>query len=153
MEFPTIKRIPLAIYTSIAGGLLFYCLYRFYVYFHFIERELLKPKFSFMTAEWQKGFVSESLFALLILICSIIWAMVYYIIFKNRDSIYPGVFSGLFLLGVLLLLGWFLEWRINPAELQVRTIISLNSLFILYGLFTGYSISYPDPYTNHHTEK
>ncbi|MDZ5712139.1 YqhR family membrane protein [Jeotgalibacillus haloalkalitolerans] len=153
MEFPTIKRIPLAIYTSIAGAFLFYSLYRIYVFFHFIEKELLKPGFSFIAADFQKGWLSEIIFFVIILCCSVLWALIYYVLFKNSHTVFPGILSGLFVLGALLLAGWFFEWRIDPAVLKTRTIVSLFSLFILYGLFTGYSISYEEPYKVNQPEK
>lgn len=146
MEFPTIKRFTLAIYTSIAGALIFYSIYRSYVFFHFIEKELLKPGFSYIAEDFKSGWITELLFLSILLISSFIWALIYYVFFKNSHTVYTGIIFGLFILGVLLLLGWLYEWRINPVALEVRTIVSLHSLFILYGLFTGYSISYQEPY-------
>ncbi|MFB1080695.1 YqhR family membrane protein [Jeotgalibacillus sp. JSM ZJ347] len=152
MEFPTIKRFPLAIYTSIAGAVVFYCIYRAYVFFHFIEKDLLKPGFSFIAAEFQKGWISELLFITMLTVCSLIWALIYYVLLKARHTVYPGIFMGLLMLEVLLLLGWLYDWRMDPSSLQTKTIVSLHSLCILYGLFTGYSISYEEPYKTKQSE-
>ncbi|AJD91428.1 hypothetical protein JMA_21110 [Jeotgalibacillus malaysiensis] len=146
MNFPTIKRLPLAVYTSIAGAVVFYSFYRVYVFFHFIESDMLKPDIPFLAESFKRGWSIELIFFMLLLGASILWALIYYMLFKKHDTLYAGVFFSLIILWVIFLFAWLNEWRVNPADLKVRSIVSLHSLFILYGLFTGYSISYQEPY-------
>ncbi|MBM7577562.1 YqhR family membrane protein [Jeotgalibacillus terrae] len=152
MKIPTINRFPLALYTAAAGAVFFYVVYRIYVYLHFIEKDFLKPEFSFITAEWRSGAVSEILFGIMIIMVSFIWTVLYYMFFRNRSSIYPGIFSGMMVLILLLFAGWALDWRLYAPDFKMHTWFSLFSLFILYGLFTGYSVSYDEPYSAKHRD-
>src|SRR5699024_10309548 len=76
-------------------------------------------------------------------VCSIILAIIYYGLLKKINSMWIGILYGIFLWGVLFV---FLQ-PVFPSVQKIQdwnnnTIVSTISLFILYGLFIGYSISH-----------
>lgn len=98
--------------------------------------------------KWVGTFISLILFG----IFSIAAAFVYYAVLKNFTRIWFGLGYGL----LLFLLVFFILYPLFPGmrpvfDLSSDTIITSICIYILYGLFVGYSISYE--YQNQYVQK
>lgn len=130
--------------TGFVGGLLWSFFGVIMYYFNFSE---VAPKTfllrSWLTAEWTNGWLGDVISILLTGIISLAAAIVYYGIFKKINSMWMGLFYGVFLWGVIFyLLGPVFSNVPRLVSLDINTIISTVCLFILYGIFIGYSISF-----------
>ncbi len=123
-------------------------------YFHFTEVSAASFIFrSFWQTDWTGTWLAEVLAILIIGILSMGSALIYYFTLKNKNGIWPGVFYGLALWAVV----YFVLTPIFPAiptflELSSDTWVTTGCLFILYGVFIGYSISYEYHEFNHTAE-
>lgn len=93
--------------------------------------------------EWKDGWLGIMISILLMGAISIVAALIYYVVLRRFYSIWVGVGYGI----VLFLLVFFVLNPIFPGippfgELERNTIITSACLYILYGVFVGYSISY-----------
>jgi hypothetical protein len=130
--------------TGFIGGILASLLGLFMYYFNFMEVSaksfLLR---SWTTAGWTDTWLGELLTILLIGILSIGVALVYYGIFKKIYSLWMGVVYGLILWGIVFFVLQPIFSNVpSIGEMEVQTIISTACLYILYGTFIGYSISF-----------
>ncbi|GEN31124.1 uncharacterized protein YneF (UPF0154 family) [Cerasibacillus quisquiliarum] len=98
---------------------------------------------SWIKAEWTETFLGDVITILMSGFISIGVALLYYLFLKKIQSILAGIFYGIVL--------WAIAFYIlkpmfpqNPSinELPFNTIVTTLSLFIIYGIFIGYSISY-----------
>ncbi|MFD1360677.1 YqhR family membrane protein [Lentibacillus salinarum] len=98
---------------------------------------------SWLTAEWIDGWLGTVLSILMLGILSLLTAFIYFVLFKKINAIWLGAAFGVML--------WFLVFYIvkpifpnipHLTNLNVNTIVSTICLYILYGTFIGYSISY-----------
>lgn len=130
--------------TGFIGGLIWSTLAVMMYHFNFAE---VDPKKFILRAwkdvDWTNGWLGDLVSILVLSILSIIVALIYYFLFKKIFSIWMGVFYGITLWMII----FFLIQPLFPntkqiLELNVDTIISTICLFILYGTFVGYSISY-----------
>ncbi|RWZ60887.1 hypothetical protein EQV77_02080 [Halobacillus fulvus] len=113
-------------------------------YFHFAEVSAASFLFrSYWQTSWTGTWLAELLAIVVVGIVSLGTALIYYMTFKRMNGIWPGL-----LFGTLL---WVLVfWLLNPLfpaipsfmELSSDTWVTTGCLFILYGVFIGYSISY-----------
>ncbi|MEK4147360.1 YqhR family membrane protein [Robertmurraya sp. FSL W8-0741] len=133
----------MVVLTGLVGGILWSSIgYLLYV-FHFTEirpNVILEP---WALGEWKKQWLGTVISIIFIGIISIGVALIYYAILKKVTSILGGIGYGV----VLFLLVFFVLNPIFPGiepfgELNRTTIITSVCLFILYGIFIGYSISY-----------
>lgn len=80
---------------------------------------------------------------IIISLFSVLLALVYFLFFKKINTLWMGVFYGILIWIILFLLIHPVYPNIqNLKELGKDTIVSTICLFIFYGLFIGYSISY-----------
>lgn len=130
--------------TGFAGGLLWSALGAGAYYFHFSEVSAASFIFrSFWQTDWTGTWLAEVLSVLIVALLSIGTAFVYYFTLRSRKGIWPGAVFGLLLWGVV----YFVLTPVFPAipgfmELSSDTWVTTACLFILYGVFVGYSISY-----------
>lgn len=101
---------------------------------------ILQP---FALGDWKQGVFGNILSIIIIGLISIGAALVYYAILRRFDGMWLGIVYG----GALWLLVFFVLNPIFPNvetvfELTRGTIVTTLCLYILYGVFIGYSISF-----------
>ncbi|SET61578.1 Conserved membrane protein YqhR [Salinibacillus kushneri] len=133
-----------ALLTGFIGGIFWGLLGSLAYYFHFSE--ISHATFtlrSFWQANWTAGLTGEMVSVLLIGVFSILIAYIYYLLFKKREGMIPGILYGIAI--------WFIfMYFFNPmfvavpsiADMNIDTVITTICLLILYGTFIGYSISF-----------
>jgi uncharacterized membrane protein len=130
--------------TGFIGGILACVIGIFLYYFNFIEVSAKSYVLrSWTTAKWTDTWLGEVVTIFVIGILSIGIAMVYYGILKKIYSIWMGILYGLILWGIV----FYVLHPIFPnipsvTELEWKTIVSSICLFVMYGTFIGYSISF-----------
>ncbi|KHE69167.1 YqhR family membrane protein [Halobacillus sp. BBL2006] len=133
-----------ALITGFTAGVLWSGLATIAYYFHFTEVSAASFFFrSFLQTAWTGTWLAEVLAILLVGILSLVSAIVYYMLLKTKNGIWPGLIFGL----VLWLVIFVVLTPLFPAipaflELSSDTWVTTGCLFILYGVFIGYSISY-----------
>lgn len=133
----------MVVLTGLFGGILWSGLgYLAYV-FNFTEIRpniVLEP---WALGDWKKQWLGTVISIVAIGVLSIGVALIYYATLKKFKSILVGIGLGigLFLL-VFLVLNPLFPGMEPFLELKRNTIITSACLFILYGVFVGYSISY-----------
>ncbi|MFC7060601.1 YqhR family membrane protein [Halobacillus seohaensis] len=126
------------------AGILWSALGAISYYFHFSEVSAASFIFrSFWQTSWTGSFLGEALAVLIVGLLSIFVSLVYYILLKQWNGIWPGFGLGVALFGVLFFLlnpifGAVPHWN----ELSSNSLVTNFCLFILYGVFIGYSISF-----------
>ena len=129
---------------GLAGGIIWSALAVVLHYFNFAEVApktfLLRP---WLQTEWTDNWEGHLLSIFLSGIISLIPAIIYYSLLKKINSMWVGVGYGIVLWGLLfLLLQPLLPLTVPITELSADTIVTTLCIFILYGTFIGYSISY-----------
>ncbi|MFD2759387.1 YqhR family membrane protein [Lentibacillus juripiscarius] len=130
--------------TGFVGGLVFGFLGIVLYFFNFSE---VTPKSyllrSWITAEWTDRWLGNALSVVMTGLLSIGVAFVYYIFFKKIENFLMGAVYGVILWGIVFYLLQPVFPNIPPlTDLNMYTIVSTICLYILYGTFVGYSISY-----------
>ncbi|MEC2075399.1 YqhR family membrane protein [Metabacillus fastidiosus] len=101
---------------------------------------ILQP---FILGQWKNGTMGNIIGIIVLGILSIGAAFVYYVLLKRFKSMYIGILFGLLLFGlVFFVLNPIFPNLKSVAELQRSTIVTTACIYILYGLFVGYSISF-----------
>ncbi|MED4530677.1 YqhR family membrane protein [Metabacillus fastidiosus] len=101
---------------------------------------ILQP---FILGQWKNGIMGNIIGIIVLGILSIGAAFVYYVLLKRFKSMYVGILFGLLLFGlVFFVLNPIFPNLKSVAELQRSTIVTTVCIYILYGLFVGYSISF-----------
>ncbi|MGJ9456943.1 YqhR family membrane protein [Oceanobacillus sp. CF4.6] len=133
-----------ALLTGFIGGILWSSIGSLMYYFNFSE---VSPKSfllkSWLDASWTDGWLGVIITILLAGILSIMAALIYYGLFKKINSMWMGLLYGVILWVII----FYIMQPIFPniprlIDLTYNTIVSTLCLFILYGTFIGYSISY-----------
>lgn len=136
--------LPSTILTGFIGGLFWSLTGVIMSYFNFAELSprtfILRP---WIRAEWTDSWIGNVVSIVIIGLLSIVVALIYQVLFKKVYSMWMGVVYGVILWGIVFYL-------IQPVfsnvprlpELTMNTILSTFSLFILYGTFIGFTISY-----------
>lgn len=129
--------------TGFVGGV-FWSLLGYLAYtFHFTE---LKPTMildPWTVGEWKGGWIGVVLSLLIMGLIGISAALIYYFTLKNAQSIWISALYGFILFLIVFFLLNPLFPSLNPVnELKRDTIITTVCLYILFGVFVGYSISY-----------
>jgi len=95
------------------------------------------------TTHWMRGPSGHLLAILLISFLSIAAAYVYYLLLRRMNTAWVGLWFG-FALWVIIFLGFnqLIPGIKTVRELGWNTNIALVCIFLFYGLFVGYSISY-----------
>lgn len=130
--------------TGFIGGILASLLGLFMYYFNFTEvaakSYVLRP---WTTAHWTDTWLGEFVTIVIIAILSIVVALVYYGLLRKIYSLWVGVAYGIILwLIVFFILQPMFTNVPSVQEMEVKSIISTICLYILYGTFIGYSISF-----------
>ncbi|MUV39664.1 uncharacterized protein JNUCC1_03548 [Lentibacillus sp. JNUCC-1] len=136
--------------TGFIGGVLWSLFGVVFYYFNFTE---VSPRAfllrSWLSKEWTSTWLGDLLSVLMVGIISLGTALVYYGLLRKMNTLWAGVAYGAILWGVVF-------YVLNPiftnipllADMSKETIVSTLCLFILYGTFVGYSISYDYKDTN-----
>src|SRR5699024_1892228 len=126
------------------GGILWSIAAVIMYYFNFTE---VAPKTflikSWTTANWASGWLGDAISVLIAGVLSILIAFIYYGLLKKVTSMWMGVVYGLVIWGII----FYVLQPVFPRVPQLvdfdkNTVISTICLFILYGTFIGYSISF-----------
>ncbi|MDM5211732.1 YqhR family membrane protein [Peribacillus sp. NJ4] len=113
---------------------------------HYVNFMGFSPKFiltSWSNMTWIDHWLGTVMTILLFGILSVGIAFIYYGLFKRMKSIFSGIFFGVvcWVLLVFVLKPMFADLP-TISKMSANTIITSVCIFILYGLFVGYSISY-----------
>ncbi len=130
-------------WTGLFGGVFWGIIGYLAYYFNFTEIRpdvILEP---WMLGDWKKGWQGIVLSIILIGVLSIIVAFVYYAVLRKFKGFWFGLGFGV----ILFLLVFFILNPLFPgikplADLNRDTIITSICLYIVYGIFIGYSINY-----------
>jgi hypothetical protein len=130
-------------WTGLFGGVFWGIIGYLAYYFNFTEirpNVILEP---LLLGDWKKGWAGIVLSIILIGVLSIIVAFVYYAVLRKFKGFWFGLGFGI----MLFLLVFFILNPLFPgikplADLNRDTIITSICLYIVYGIFIGYSINY-----------
>ncbi|MBB2482148.1 hypothetical protein H5P36_18405 [Bacillus sp. APMAM] len=140
--------------TGFFGGLLWSAVGYFTYYLNFIKVEpniILEP---FTVGSWRESWIGIVSSIIAYGIISIPVSFIYYAILKKFKTIWVGAIYGI----VLFLIVFIILNPIFPGmkpflKLDLNTIITCACLYILYGVFIGYSISYEQNERTHYQDK
>lgn len=131
--------------TGFVGGVLWSSLGWLAHFLNFAEISpnlILQP---FVQAGWKDGRWGNLLSILLIGLLSILAAFLYYAVFKKVKSMWGGFFYGLILWALVFYGFAFLFPAVkNAGEYSGDTNVTTLCLYILFGVFVGYSISFEE---------
>lgn len=100
-------------------------------------------KIVFQDEKWIEKWYAYLIFILMISILSIFIALIYFFVFKQWKSWIVGAFYGIGLWVFTYFILPIILKNVNPfIHLESESHISMFCLFILYGVFVGYSISF-----------
>lgn len=130
--------------TGFIGGLIWSMFGRLMAYFNFTEvgptSFMLR---SWLDAKWTDDWLGDVIAIVMIGVLSIVVAIVYYGLLKKMGSMWVGALFGIVLWGIVFFVLQPIFPNIPPLEeFNKNTIICSLCLFLLYGTFIGYSISY-----------
>lgn len=112
-------------------------------FFHFTELSPNMILLPWNIGDWKYGKTGNYLVIFLIGLLSIVTALLYYALFRKIKSMWAGVGYGVALwVLIFYVLNPLLPSLRSVSELERNTIITTICLYILYGLFIGYSISF-----------
>ncbi|WP_445612685.1 YqhR family membrane protein [Geobacillus sp. YF-1] len=96
-----------------------------------------------VAGDWKYGKAGNYAAVVLIGILSIGAALLYYALLRNVRGMWAGMVYGAGLWAVVFYLFHPLFFHVQPvAKLDANTVITTLCLYILYGVFVGYSISF-----------
>ena len=144
----------IVVITGFFGGLLWsaigYCTY----YFKFIKIEpnvILEP---FTVGTWRESWIGIVISIFTYGIISIGVSFIYYAVLKKLKTIWVGVVYGVALFFIVFLILNPIFPSMKPLfKLDTNTIITCVCLYIMYGVFIGYSISYEQNERTHFHNK
>ncbi|MCM3692465.1 YqhR family membrane protein [Neobacillus niacini] len=144
--------VTVVFWTGLFGGLFWGTVGFFAYYFNFTE---IRPNIilgPWALGEWKNEWLGTVISIILLGILSVGGAFVYSIALKKFNGIWLGLGYGiaLFLIVYLVLNPVFSEMK-PFLELSRNTVITSICLYLVYGLFIGYSINYE--YENNHMEE
>jgi zinc transporter ZupT len=135
--------IALVFWTGLFGGIFWSGLGYLAYAFNFIE---ISPGIileSWTVGAWKTGWLGIIISLVLIGIFSVGAAFLYYLVLKRFNGFWLGIIYGIVLFFlVFIVLNPLLPSMGSFNELSRDTIITCICLYIVYGLFIGYSISY-----------
>lgn len=125
------------------GGLIWSIIGYLAFFFNFIRVGPALVLMPWALGDWKNGLIGQIIGIIVISILSIAVAFLYRYIFARFNSMWPGVGYGFFLwLVVFYLLNPIFPGLKPLVNLDLNTIVTGICLYILYGVFIGYSISY-----------
>jgi len=111
--------------------------------FHFTE---IRPNMvleAWAIGDWKSGWLGNLISIIIIGLLGVVAAFIYYALLKKFYSIWIGILYGVILFLLVFFIFNPLFPSLNPImELKRETIITTICLYILFGVFVGYSISY-----------
>lgn len=130
--------------TGFIGGIFWSTIAVFLYYFNFME---VSPKSfvlrSWIKMEWTDGWLGDLVSVILIGLLSIITAFIYYVMLKKVQTMWISVLYGIVLWAIVFYILQPMFPNVSSlSNLQSDTIITTLCIYILYGTFIGYSISY-----------
>lgn len=130
--------------TGFVGGIIWSIFGLFMAYFNFTKvgptSFMLR---SWLDAKWTDEWLGDVIAIVMIGVLSIVVALIYYGLLKRMSSMWVGSLFGIVLWGIVFFVLQPIFPNIPPLkEIGKNTIVSSLCLFILYGTFIGYSISY-----------
>ncbi|WP_233522996.1 YqhR family membrane protein [Peribacillus saganii] len=135
--------IMMVVITGFAGGIIWGFIAQAAYFFNFLD---ISPKFiltSWNGAKWVYGWLGVVISVLLLSLFSIVAALIYYALMRRIKSVIGGVIYGLLL--------WAITMIVFPpvfpdmpvlSKMNNITIITGICIYIVYGVFIGYSISF-----------
>jgi hypothetical protein len=135
----------LAVLTGLFGGIFWSSIAYLAYLFNFTD---IRPSVileSWTIGDWRKGWLGSVISIFIIGMLSVGAALIYYFTLRKFNKFYLGILYGL----ALFLLVFFVLNPIFPgidpvSELKKNTIVTSICLYILFGVFVGYSISYEE---------
>ena len=125
------------------GGLFWGLIGYFSFYFNFINFGPALALMPWALGDWKNTYIGQIVGIVVIALLSILVAFLYKIIFQKIFNIWLPILFGLGLWAVVfLLLNPIFPGLKSVNNLDINSIITSVCLYILYGLFIGYSISY-----------
>ncbi|WP_117169249.1 YqhR family membrane protein [Paraliobacillus sediminis] len=98
---------------------------------------------SWLNQDWTNGWLAELLAIILIGVLSLAVAIIYYLLLKKLRGLWPSAIFGVVLWGIVFYVLLPIFPNISALnQLSGDTIVTTICLFLLYGIFIGYSISY-----------
>jgi hypothetical protein len=129
--------------TGLFGGILWSLLGYLAYIFSFTKippNVILEP---WTIGDWKSGVLGQFIAIFLLGLISILVAFGYMATLKKFDKLWIGILFGLILWGIVFFVLNPIFPGISPIrELDLNTIVTTLCLFILYGTFIGYSISF-----------
>ncbi|MFJ5716479.1 YqhR family membrane protein [Neobacillus sp. NPDC093127] len=130
-------------WTGLFGGIFWGTIGFFAYYFNFTE---IRPNVIlelWVLGDWKHGWLGTVISIILLGVFSVFAAFIYYAVLKKFKGFWFGIGYGI----VLFLLVFFILNPLFPGmkpfnDLNMDTIITSFCLYILYGIFIGYSINY-----------
>ncbi|MBE6185097.1 YqhR family membrane protein [Heyndrickxia ginsengihumi] len=139
----TLSFMQMVIITGFVGGVFWsaiaYC-------FHFLNFTSIEPNIilePFTVGKWRTIWIGKIISIIAYGVISIGIAVIYYVVLKKFKSMWIGAIYGLALFAIV----FFILNPIFPSmkpfwKLDLNTIITSCCIYILYGVFIGYSISF-----------
>jgi Conserved membrane protein YqhR len=139
----SISFIQMVMITGFVGGVLWSMIAYFSYFLQFTKIEpniLLEP---FTVGNWKESWIGIVITIFVYGILSIGVAIFYYLVLKKLRSMWVGIFYGIALFFIV----FFILNPIFPSmkpffRIDTNTIITCVCIYVLYGVFIGYSISF-----------
>lgn len=130
--------------TGFVGGVLWSVVGVFVAYFNFTVISpasfVIRP---WLNGDWTNGWLAELISVIVIGFISVLVAYVYYFLLRRLRGILPSILFGLVIWAIVF--GFIARFFPNIApilQLDNNTIVTTICLYVLYGVFIGYTISY-----------
>ncbi|MEI3611738.1 YqhR family membrane protein [Pseudogracilibacillus sp. SO30301A] len=132
------------ILTGFFGGLFSGLFLLFLHYFNMTEvRPKILLRILFQNENWIEKWYANVVLIVLISIFSIVIALIYYVLLRHRKSWITGALFGVAIWVAIYFVMPIIIKNYNPfLYLNSESHVSMFCLFLLYGVFTGYSISF-----------
>lgn len=125
------------------GGLIWSIVGYLAFFFNFIRVGPALVLMPWALGDWKNGYIGQLVGIVVIALLSIAVAFLYRFLLARFNSIWPGLFYGIALwLLVFYILNPIFPGLKSVPKLDLNTIITSICIYILYGVFIGYSISY-----------
>lgn len=135
----------LVIWTGMFGGVFWTLLGLLAYYFHFTEirpNMILEP---WALGDWKTGWLGTVISIIMIGFFSTGAAFGYYLVLRKFKTIWLGIAYGIGLFGTVFIILNPIFPSIKPfLQIDRNTMITSICLYILYGVFVGYTISYEE---------
>lgn len=133
-----------SMFTGFVGGIIWTTFAAILYYFNFIQVSpgaiLVR---TWLTESWASGWQGEILAIFLAGIVSVFIAILYHFILRKRTSMWAGITYGIVLWSIVHFLLFPIFYHIPTiGEQSMDAIVTSICIYILYGLFVGFSISY-----------